>query len=460
MRKIFLFFIATLFSVSMWADADTWTVAGDNATLFGTTWAPSNTANDMTLKDGLYTWSVTDVELSAGFKFKVCQNHSWDVAYPAENYEVAITYKASYNITITFDSNTKNIDVDATPNLITLYFIDIDNWSEVAAYAYNSDSDKKANWPGDLMTPAGTVGTHNMYSYSFPDIYKNIIFNNNNGGKQTPSSTEAWNADKPYYYGGEWFENTSAIPDFWIAGSMLPAGDWWTNKLAVSGTSHTFTSLAAGEYSMKVILPSNTGAVWKGYSDLSQDSKDNPGLSADGDNNISFRLTEAADVTVTYTGSEFNVTTTGEFFHLDEGYYLVGTFSGVEKWLVTDLTSDKKFIENKYLGDNKREYKINTTVAEGDGFKAAYVYHNNISELVPAEGGNYIIPASQAGNVTIYFRVDYSGTDWGCNFYVEKVATAIDNTDASTKAVKRIVNGQLVIEREGKLFNALGAEVK
>ena len=39
-------------------------------------------------------------------------------------------------------------------------------------------------------------------------------------------------------------------------------------------------------------------------------------------------------------------------------------------------------------------------------------------------------------------------------------ATAIDNTEAATKAVKRIVNGQLVIEREGKLFNALGAEVK
>lgn len=45
-------------------------------------------------------------------------------------------------------------------------------------------------------------------------------------------------------------------------------------------------------------------------------------------------------------------------------------------------------------------------------------------------------------------------------FQENTTPTAIDNTDAATKAVKRIVNGQLVIEREGKLFNALGAEVK
>lgn len=39
-------------------------------------------------------------------------------------------------------------------------------------------------------------------------------------------------------------------------------------------------------------------------------------------------------------------------------------------------------------------------------------------------------------------------------------ATALDEATDSKKAVKRIVDGQLVIEREGKLYNALGAEVK
>ena len=38
--------------------------------------------------------------------------------------------------------------------------------------------------------------------------------------------------------------------------------------------------------------------------------------------------------------------------------------------------------------------------------------------------------------------------------------TGIDNTAAETKAVKFYRNGQLVIEKNGKSYNALGAEVK
>ena len=39
-------------------------------------------------------------------------------------------------------------------------------------------------------------------------------------------------------------------------------------------------------------------------------------------------------------------------------------------------------------------------------------------------------------------------------------ATALDNTAVDAKAVKRIVNGQLLIERDGKMYNAQGAQVK
>ena len=39
-------------------------------------------------------------------------------------------------------------------------------------------------------------------------------------------------------------------------------------------------------------------------------------------------------------------------------------------------------------------------------------------------------------------------------------ATALDNTAVETKSIKRIVNGQLFIERDGKMYNAQGAQVK
>jgi hypothetical protein len=45
-------------------------------------------------------------------------------------------------------------------------------------------------------------------------------------------------------------------------------------------------------------------------------------------------------------------------------------------------------------------------------------------------------------------------------FYGTSPATGVDNITVEGKAVKRMVNGQLLIEREGKVYNALGAEMK
>jgi hypothetical protein len=42
----------------------------------------------------------------------------------------------------------------------------------------------------------------------------------------------------------------------------------------------------------------------------------------------------------------------------------------------------------------------------------------------------------------------------------KNTATAIDNTSAEGKAVKSIVNGMLIITRDGKTYNVLGNEVK
>ena len=94
----------------------TWTVAGEPAALFGTTWAPTNTANDMTSTDGVnYTWSKENVDLTSGtVKFKVVKNHSWDVAYPSSDYELSIPSNGTYNVIITFNSDTKAVNATAT----------------------------------------------------------------------------------------------------------------------------------------------------------------------------------------------------------------------------------------------------------------------------------------------------------------------------------------------------------
>ncbi len=95
---------------------DTWTVAGSDESLFGTTWDPANTANDMQLVEGLYTWQKTDVAIPANtvVKFKVVKNHAWSEAYPDNDYVLTITEQGTYTITITFDAESKAVNAEAT----------------------------------------------------------------------------------------------------------------------------------------------------------------------------------------------------------------------------------------------------------------------------------------------------------------------------------------------------------
>lgn len=86
----------------------TYTVAGTPDVIFGTVWDATNTANDMTESNGIYTFTKAGVELSEGddILFKVVKNHDWSTSYgTAEggdiNYKVNVT--GSHDITITFD---------------------------------------------------------------------------------------------------------------------------------------------------------------------------------------------------------------------------------------------------------------------------------------------------------------------------------------------------------------------
>ncbi len=96
--------------------ADTWTVAGSDESLFGTTWDPANTANDMQLVEGRYTWQKTDVAIPANsvVKFKVVKNHAWSEAYPDNDYVLTIDEQGTYTITITFDAESKAVNAVAT----------------------------------------------------------------------------------------------------------------------------------------------------------------------------------------------------------------------------------------------------------------------------------------------------------------------------------------------------------
>ena len=84
----------------------TYTVAGAPAALFGSEWDPSDANNDMdpVLGGDLYVWRKDSVNLTAGdIEFKVCEDHGWDKAYPAQNYKLNIAEAGYYNILIRFN---------------------------------------------------------------------------------------------------------------------------------------------------------------------------------------------------------------------------------------------------------------------------------------------------------------------------------------------------------------------
>ena len=95
---------------------DFYTVAGAPESLFGAEWNPGYAANNMTLADGIYTWAKEGVELTAGTKieFKVVKNGNWANAWPASNYEASIDEDGTYDVTITFNPETQEVNFTAT----------------------------------------------------------------------------------------------------------------------------------------------------------------------------------------------------------------------------------------------------------------------------------------------------------------------------------------------------------
>jgi len=104
----------------------TYAVCGAPAALFGmeNDWDPV-AAPEMTLNEetGLYEWTSAETELEAGnIEFKIVQDHSWDVCWPAStkdynNYVVPVENAGVYTLSVTFDpSDPENAVITANLN--------------------------------------------------------------------------------------------------------------------------------------------------------------------------------------------------------------------------------------------------------------------------------------------------------------------------------------------------------
>ena len=247
---------------------NTYTVAGAPASLFGTAWAPTETANDMVETSegsGIYTWTKENVELDGNaIEFKICQNHGWDIAYPDDNYVVSTEDgydgAGTYNVTITFTEETKDVTAEFVKQVktYTYYFVDGEGWGDnegiVKAFAWtNTSGTVTAPWPGDATElQTEKYNGYNVYKFSSTTKPDFIIFNNGKDGDDKKQT-----ADLPFYDGGT-FKN---VLEAYALFAKVGTGEWTYNQAvpltaAVSGY-FVFTIGGNAANTEFIIAPSN-----------------------------------------------------------------------------------------------------------------------------------------------------------------------------------------------------------
>ena len=137
-------------------------------------------------------------------------------------------------------------------------------------------------------------------------------------------------------------------------------------------------------------------------------------------------------------------------------YYLVGSMSNWE------ADSAYLFVANPA---NEGEYMLqDITLTEGTTLKVIGTTDGGTTKTwyPDGTGNDYTVDAAHAGIVSVYFRPEGGQQGWyeGYFYVTEATPQGIEHTNANAKAIKSFRNGMLVIEKNGKFYNALGVEVK
>ena len=346
----------------------------------------------------------------------------------------------------------------------TLYFVDKEGWNGVNAYVFVDEHAEYKIWPGEAMTKEERkVKEKDLYSYTFPAKYTKIIFNKKEQ-TETQTADMQWNAATPYYCNGFWYESEEAVvldatAKYYITGDNALMGKWNPAAVKSANDSYTFSNLPAGTYGMKITLEGTweEGKV-KGYSDLTV--KD-PSFDTNSDNDIIFKLNEPGDVTVTYNATTFTVT--GKFAQRE--YYIAGTFTDWKKEMVKMNEKDGNYATTIEIAD----------ITEAPLFKVVYVHgtdsvwyglesysamtSDNCSNWEIGGGeANIGIKPTKAGQYSFYFNPN--GLFLTVEMPSQGGGTALDNIRATEKAQKVIINGQLLILYNERMYNVQGQTVK
>ncbi len=232
--------------------------------------------------------------------------------YVTDEYE---TDKWNYAIVGEEPVTTQPTEPTQPVETVAVYFVNANNWAEVAAYTYNDET--LGVWPGTVMTKTGEQANgFDIYKIDVPGTPANIVFNNKDNGSKTSDLT--FEAGKYYdIKSNAWYANHADIPvidplatNIYLAGSF---NGWSATanefKLTAVGAATSVVTLeleAGTTYEFKVVrdgtwtAPKNTTTITNSVSGIV--------FSSEGQDNVTLTTTVAGTYTFTWNDSNLAVT--------------------------------------------------------------------------------------------------------------------------------------------------------
>ena len=134
-------------------------------------------------------------------------------------------------------------------------------------------------------------------------------------------------------------------------------------------------------------------------------------------------------------------------YYADYGLYGVSGTDANDIYVQIAIWAENGF-QGQFTEEDLDLQYIGSGILEGE--EQVNIYTAAIT-VTPGNGGDYNITAT---------LLCYNNKQYNVTMYVPAGGTAIENVDAAVKAIKRLVNGNLLIEKGDKTFNVLGATVR
>ena len=467
------------------APVHTYTVAGGSDVLFGTTWAPANTANDMALVEGLYTWEKSELTLAAGnIEFKVCEDHGWDVAYPAQNYELAIAEAGIYTVTITFNAETKEVAAIATKTgeavvvpTVAMHGNFLGSWADTENFAIAQDN---ASASLTLTLAEGNyefgmrIGGSGNWTANGANLTREANTTNlaEGSGNMHIAADVAGDYVFTYTYETQVLEvvypEAPVVPDTIVIDiesevqytDYVAQAGWWqfmadNDEYSIS-ISNVSTTQAAGTYTIADLDADYT------YLFRVADSTKIHFVAG------SFVLTEGEDGSRTIegvvTGDDDNIYSIKLVFRIPTPATTVNV--EIPNWGVADAAEIYSYTGTVFYGEAADSTYIQFVVL-GNNPIGTFTYDDMLPTATGIEvGGEYkaiysmdvTVNASDAQRAIITMDIlCYNNTLY---HVTTTIGEGINAVEAAQKAVKMIQNGQVVIIKNGVHYNINGAVIR